>query len=435
MATFFIFIFYFSVVKAANSLTVVINEIAWMGTKVDGIESKNWWRYEWLELNNNTVNPISLDGWKIELYRTDLDWSQELTGNIPTNGYFLIVSSDKIFSNYDLNYANLGGKFNNQGNKVLLKNNLGEIIDSLDCSSSDGWFSGDKITMQTMEKISPLVSSNESSNWQNSQNPGGTPKAQNSIGAKTSSTSSPTPLVSPPLLSTPIQVSSTPTPVIKKEYPAGVIINEILPSPTGPDKDEEWIELFNQNDVDVGLNGWILKDVVGKITIYTFPNNTKILKHSFLLLSRHETKITLNNSEDGLVLVGPSGRIVDTTNYKNAPLGQSYNRPLSSGTSTAWYWSPVLTPNSPNKEPGLSPSAPLSPLASKIVSPSNVKNETGNPKTAATDKEIAALNRPNQNFSFSPLVIFGLGIIISFTSGIIVLAIKRKIDQKEIYPF
>ena len=37
-----------SLVLAANPLSVVINEIAWMGTKIDGIESKNWWRYEWV---------------------------------------------------------------------------------------------------------------------------------------------------------------------------------------------------------------------------------------------------------------------------------------------------------------------------------------------------------------------------------------------------
>jgi len=29
---------------------VVINEIAWMGTPVEGIDGKQWWRHEWIEL-------------------------------------------------------------------------------------------------------------------------------------------------------------------------------------------------------------------------------------------------------------------------------------------------------------------------------------------------------------------------------------------------
>ena len=27
---------------------VVINEIVWMGTPVEGVDAKQWWRYEWI---------------------------------------------------------------------------------------------------------------------------------------------------------------------------------------------------------------------------------------------------------------------------------------------------------------------------------------------------------------------------------------------------
>ena len=30
---------------------VIVNEIAWMGTPVEGVEAKQWWRYEWFILN------------------------------------------------------------------------------------------------------------------------------------------------------------------------------------------------------------------------------------------------------------------------------------------------------------------------------------------------------------------------------------------------
>ena len=47
-------------VLAIESLNITINEICWAGTKIEGIESKNYWRYEWLELYNNTEQAISL---------------------------------------------------------------------------------------------------------------------------------------------------------------------------------------------------------------------------------------------------------------------------------------------------------------------------------------------------------------------------------------
>ncbi|MCH8986919.1 hypothetical protein IIA94_01985 [Patescibacteria group bacterium] len=27
---------------------IIINEIAWMGTPVEGVDEKQWWRYEWV---------------------------------------------------------------------------------------------------------------------------------------------------------------------------------------------------------------------------------------------------------------------------------------------------------------------------------------------------------------------------------------------------
>jgi len=145
---------------------VVINEICWMGT------TENW-RYEWLELYNNTDQSIPLDGWKIELYRDDLDFTIDLSGTI--ENYFLVVASDAIFANYDFNYSNLGGKVNNNGQRIVLKNNQGSIVDEIDCfSSGEGWLAGNNSTKQTAERIT--------SGWQTSLNPGGTPKAQNSKG-------------------------------------------------------------------------------------------------------------------------------------------------------------------------------------------------------------------------------------------------------------
>ncbi len=133
MQTKLVYVFIISITLFLPSLvsaSVIINEIAWMGT------TENW-RYEWLELYNDGSQNVTLDNWKIELSRTELDFTINPQGIIPVAGYFLIVSSESIFSNYDYNYANLGGKFVNTGQKVVLRDASGNIVDSVD--GSDNW--------------------------------------------------------------------------------------------------------------------------------------------------------------------------------------------------------------------------------------------------------------------------------------------------------
>lgn len=110
----------------------------------------------------------------------------------------------------------------------------------------------------------------------------------------------------------------------QKIYPSGIIINEIMPSPEGSDETEEWIKIFNRNNFEVDLSGWQISDKVGKINTYTIPVGIKISAMGFLTLSRTETKIILNNDNDGLDLTQPDGKIADFISYEKAVLGQSY---------------------------------------------------------------------------------------------------------------
>lgn len=141
-------------VFAAHPSDVVINEIAWMGTESSYTD-------EWIELRNNTDLPIDLASWTLKA----IDGTPEinLTGLIPAKGFYLLERS-----------KNYTGALNNEGENLELYDNTGNLIDSVNCSSQ--WLAGNNQTKQTMERIS--------SNWQNSQNPGGTPKAKNSEGVE-----------------------------------------------------------------------------------------------------------------------------------------------------------------------------------------------------------------------------------------------------------
>ncbi len=158
---------------------VIINEIAWMGVPIDGVEERQWWRYEWLELFNPAEQPVSLQGWRIELYSGEtLDFTIGLYGSVPAGGYFLVGASDKI-SGVSINYASLVGRFKNSGQRIILKDVEGQEVEEVDASG--GWFAGDNDLKLAMERRFPSRPANDSVNWGSSQNTGGTPKSQNSL--------------------------------------------------------------------------------------------------------------------------------------------------------------------------------------------------------------------------------------------------------------
>ena len=159
MRLYFKFAFYLA------TAPIMISEIAWMGTPVEGVDAKQWWRYEWVELYNPTQEPVSVNGWTLQAS----DFHIPLWGTIHAQEYFLVGASSKI-PNLDVNYANLTGKFANTGQKVLLKDAAGITVDEVD--ARNGWQAGDNTEKLTMEK-------RISGEWASSLQVGGTPRALN----------------------------------------------------------------------------------------------------------------------------------------------------------------------------------------------------------------------------------------------------------------
>ena len=362
----------------AQADNVVFNEIAWMGTASSSSD-------EWIELYNNAEAPISLEGWKINIG----DAKQiTLKGEIPSKGYYLLertddnavpgVAADLIYS----------GALKNSGEKLELYDSSNNLIDFLDCSS--GWFAGNNETKQTMEKIDPLLQGNASSGWQTGES--STPKSKNSLRQKTETV----------VLSDGFQ----------KDYPDNIVFSEILPSPEGPDAENEWIELFNKNDFDVDLSGWKITDSVGATKTFVFPGKTTIGALGFLVVSRPETKITLNNEGDSLKLAKPNDVSADEITYGKAPNNQSYNV-----TENGWSWSKTLTPNAENA----------------IFLDTDAKKENGSsatqentPEHIATATALAEINKPFQESKKTavPLIAFCTAAL----SCLAVFGIKRSIS-------
>lgn len=177
MRTFLILVFLYSFPLPIFA-SVIINEIAWMGTPVQEVDPAQWWRYEWIELYNTGKKEVPLQQWSISLEREEVDFAIKLSGTIAPAGYFLIAASDKILGG-GVRYQNLGAKFHNKGQRVTLKNAQGEIVEDLNAVS--GWLGGDNGSKATMERRFPDRSVSDSKNWGTSMIAGGTPGSQNSI--------------------------------------------------------------------------------------------------------------------------------------------------------------------------------------------------------------------------------------------------------------
>ena len=198
-------------------------------------------------------------------------------------------------------------------------------------------------------------------------------------------------------------------------YPSGVIINEILPSPQGADETEEWIEIHNKNDFEIDFSFWKISDMIGSVKTYTFPQGTKIEGKGYLLVLRPESKITLNNDGDVLNLIQPDGKTADSVGYEKALLGQSY-----SFLKGDWLWGETLTPGEDNI-------VIVESLGNESKEErNNISEKTINPEPTADPKKMLAAVNEQINKNFLPPLI---ALIISSFSGVIILILKKKVKS------
>jgi len=117
--------------KCSADASVIINEVAWMGTTASA-------NSEWIELRNLSSANIDLTGWTLSA--ADGSPKINLKGKITANGYFLLertsddsvpgVAADQIYS----------GALGNGGENLSLKDANGNLADQIDASG--GWPGG-----------------------------------------------------------------------------------------------------------------------------------------------------------------------------------------------------------------------------------------------------------------------------------------------------
>ncbi|MBU0476576.1 right-handed parallel beta-helix repeat-containing protein, partial [Patescibacteria group bacterium] len=178
--------------------TIIINEIAWMGTKANLSD-------EWLELFNPGGIDVDIANWSI--YGADTDQCLNFSdadgiGNtiIPATGYLIYANhEDDVRDNSGSNIVDIWdatiGMNNNSPGQIILynaKDCQGAIIDAVNQVDS-AWLGGDSGNRVTMERIDFESSGSDINNWADNNlitkngmdaegNPiDGTPKAENSV--------------------------------------------------------------------------------------------------------------------------------------------------------------------------------------------------------------------------------------------------------------
>ncbi len=137
-----------------------------------------------------------------------------------------------------------------------------------------------------------------------------------------------------------------------------VYINEFFPNPVGPDAQGEFVELYNDGSGTVSLAGWKLSAGTRTAT-GIIPNKTKpfslagysVGPRGYLVLKKEQTKLSLKNTDGGLLLYGPDGTIADGAGFTGgAPEGKSFSRMDRTASSSAQQFAFAdPTPGGPNK--------------------------------------------------------------------------------------
>ncbi|MDP3901056.1 MAG: lamin tail domain-containing protein [bacterium] len=291
--------------QQAQLNTVIINEIAWMGTQNSSSD-------EWVEIKNRSNASVNLGGWGLLDKDEQIQIAFTTKHILPPNGFLLLERTDdtsvpEIAA--DLIYT---GALSNQNESLFLFDNNCVLRDSI--SANPNWPAGKSSERKTMERTPSLT-------WQTSQDSGGTPKRENSQGEVVT--------VSVASSGSGSSSSSSSAQAEETQYPA-LLMSELQALPIG----ERFIELYNPNEEAVDLAEWYIqrKTQSGALSsLVSSPNLTgkSISARGYFLITRSTSSFSsqadllldITLTEHNFVLLkNPNGSVADSVGFgANAP--------------------------------------------------------------------------------------------------------------------
>jgi DNA/RNA endonuclease YhcR with UshA esterase domain len=286
-----------SVSENYDESDVVINELV-----SDPVDDEK----EWVELYNKTAQEIDLANWSFE---DGTETKKNLSGKISSKGFLVI--------------ENLNFSLNNSGDSLILRSPNSVLIDKVTYGNwNDGDLSDNALAAPDPKSLARINDGSDTNNdfldFQITE-------------TKTKGTKN---IFNQSLDDDSDQENEN---ILTK-----IIISEVLPNPTGSDN-EEWLEIYNADNKEINLKNWQLDDADGGSNPYRIKIDLIIKPDQYLIFKKEETKISFNNSEDSIRLLGPNGRLVEEVSYEDVLEGFSYAR-----ENNSWFWTNVLTPGAKN---------------------------------------------------------------------------------------
>jgi len=281
---------------------------------------------EYIEISNTGSTEVDINNWRLRDYNA---FTKDQTGFLLT-GQIGISETKK--------YDSLNFNLNDDGDIIYLHDNSSNLIDQLNYG---------KYITPTPTPI-----------------PTETPIPSNTPIPDPTATPSPTG-----------EPTATPTTYPKVE---NLYINEIMPN---PDTGSEWLELFNNNDYDINLENYKIKD---DTTHYRIIGANTISAHSYFIFMFNNY---LNNDGDSLSLYDNLNRqIGKTVIFTNSTKGRSY----SLQDDDSWCFA-LSTMNSDNNSCFVGPT--------DTPKPTSTPHPTSTPRPTSTPKPKKS---PNQKITKTP---------------------------------
>ncbi len=254
---------------------------------------------EWVELYNPNESSFSLKG--IVLFFDDSPTtSQKLSfcdeDQIPAKSYKLI--------------RNQNSWLNNSGDTLILKK-AGETIDSI------AYGTGQLLKSPTSTQSASRALSTDL-NWSISNNPG----TEGEIASFNCPTPTLTPTVTPAAASTP-STSNSPTPSDTPNQTSydNIYLSEVMVNPEN--NEDEWVEIYNNNNYSVSLINWYLDDLENSgSSPKSFSLDIAGKNYGVVSLS----SAIFNNNGDSIRLLDFNKNLKDSFEYNLSNKGKTWGR-------------------------------------------------------------------------------------------------------------
>jgi Lamin Tail Domain len=366
---------------------------------------------EFIEIYNNTAEEINLTGWRLQYTSvTKTDWNSPsrniaLSGLLAAGEYYLVSSTGYLLDVTDIAYSS---SLSQSGGHLRLLDVSNELQDQIGWGNAAMPLGVSVTAPEAGSSISRLTNSlgfnlSGDNNTDFVISLTSTPKLDNIITLPILEAEEIDPLAPEELVP-----SLSPPVTIKYD---DIQISELLPNPASPSNDstDEFIELYNPNQYEVDLEGYVIKTGANGTYKYIIKGQT-ISAGGYAVFYSRDTHLVLSNTSGKVQLLAPNGSLIDQTEtYTKAQDGQVFI--INSG---AWVWSSSESPGFDNI---FTPVSVVKAAATKKASTKIAKAKT--PKKNTTKKAkppkattpLATITSPPPTSTIHPLVIASVGSI------------------------